>query len=64
MATPNKKPGIKCAECGCTPDYGERCDCEKRKAENASLERQAKTRRIIAHNMKMMAEAQAEWEYR
>ena len=61
-----KKPkaaGIRCCECGCRLDPGERCDCEKENAERRTAEQLAKTRRIIAQNIRMMEQAAIEFDY-
>lgn len=64
MNKTNKKgPGIRCVECGCRLDPGERCDCEKLAAERAWLETFARRRKLIAHNMRMMEQAQREFDY-
>lgn len=60
----DKKPGIRCANCGARLDSGERCDCEQYMAEHARKQREAKRRTIITHNMEMIAQAEREWMYR
>ena len=63
MAKRNNGPGILCVNCGCRLDPGERCDCEQREQQNAQQRKTAKTRRIIAHNIRMMEQAQIEFDY-
>ena len=58
-----KSAGIRCMECGCRLDPGERCDCEKITAEKRTAEQLAKTRRIVEHNLHVMEEAEKEWQY-
>lgn len=58
-----KTQGVRCVECGCILDYGERCDCEQRTAERLEEAKRASIRRTIAHNIKMMERAREEWEY-
>lgn len=60
----NKRlPGIRCVECGARLDPGERCDCEKTIAQQREARKSAKTREIVAHNMRMMERAAMEWDY-
>lgn len=61
---PKKSPGIRCAECGAWLDPGERCDCEKIKAEMAFLKRLSIGRKNATRNRKMMEQAQLEFDYR
>lgn len=56
-------PDIRCVNCGCHLDPGERCDCEQQEAQNKAARKAAETRRIIAHNLRVIEEAQREWEY-
>lgn len=63
MAKRRNGPGILCVNCGCRLDTGERCDCEEREQQAAQKRKTAKTRRIIAHNMRMMEQAQIEFDY-
>ena len=89
MAIRKNGPGIRCVNCGCRLDSGERCDCEQQEAQRKAVQAAAKTRRraqpgdegtmyrspeacdakrgrtnaIIAHNLRMMEQAQAEWDY-
>ncbi len=58
-----KGPGIRCANCGCHLDPGERCDCEQREAERRAAEKAAATRRIVEHNLRMMEQAMVEFDY-
>lgn len=58
-----KFPGIRCVNCGCRLDHGERCDCEKITAEKRTAEQMEKTRRIVEHNLRVMEEAEKEWQY-
>lgn len=58
------RPGIRCTECGARVDPGERCDCERTAAEKRTARQLAHTRRIIAHNIRMMEQAQTEFDYR
>lgn len=60
---PKKSPGICCVNCGCRLDPGERCDCEKITAEKRTAEQLARTRRIVEHNLRVMEEAEKEWQY-
>lgn len=48
---PRKSPGIRCTECGCRLDPGERCDCKTNPDASPS------TRQIIEHNKAMMKTA-------
>lgn len=57
----DRRPGIKCPDCGCRLDSGEVCDCERLRAENAQKKKHAKTQAIIAHNMEMIERAMMEW---
>lgn len=59
----SKTQGIRCVECGCFLDHGERCDCEQRTAERLEEAKRASIRRTIEHNIKMMERAREEWEY-
>ena len=60
----NKKgPGIRCVECGARLDPGERCDCEKIIAQQREARKSARTREIVANNIRMMERAETEWEY-
>lgn len=67
MTSKQKGPGILCAECGARIDrneyYSHRCDCERIAAEKRAAQQQARTRSIVAHNMRMMEQAATEWEY-
>ena len=54
---PKKFPGIRCVNCGCRLDPGERCDCEKITAEKRTAEQMERTRRIVEHNLRLMEEA-------
>lgn len=54
-------PGIRCANCGCHLDPGERCDCEQQEQQRKDAAARAKTRRLIAHNLRMVERAQEEW---
>lgn len=58
-----KGPGIRCVNCGCHLDPGERCDCEKLEAQRRSAAKQAETRRIVEHNLRMMEQALVEFDY-
>ena len=64
MTTTDNRHGIRCTECGARLDPGERCDCERTAAEKQTARQLAHTRRIIAHNIRMMERAQAEFDYR
>lgn len=44
-------PGVRCVECGCRLDPGERCDCETNSAARSS------TKQIIEHNKAIMKTA-------
>lgn len=44
-------PGVRCVECGCRLDPGERCDCKTNPDERRS------TQQIIEHNKAMMKTA-------
>lgn len=61
--TSKKGPGIRCTDCGCRLDPGERCDCERLAAEKRSKQQQAKKRQIIARNRRIMEQAMIEWGY-
>lgn len=63
MTKRNRGPGIVCTNCGCRLDPGERCDCEEREQRSAQQRKTAKTRRIIAHNIRMMEQARIEFDY-
>ena len=56
-------PGIRCVNCGCHLDPGERCDCERVEAERRAAEKAANTRRIVEHNLRVMEQAQLEFYY-
>lgn len=58
-----KKPGVRCVNCGCRLDPGERCDCERIERQNRTAEQRARTRAIIEHNMRMIEQAQREFLY-
>ena len=62
MARKNR-PGVRCVNCGCQLDPGERCDCERIEAERREEARKAETRRIVEHNLRMMEQAQLEYLY-
>lgn len=57
-----KSPGIRCVNCGCRLDPGERCDCEKITAEKRTVEQLARTRRIVEHNLRVMEEVDRVWK--
>ena len=63
MVNKRKTIGIRCVECGCILDHGERCDCEQRTAERREEERRAKSIKAIKANEMSMAQARREWEY-
>lgn len=54
---------VRCVNCGCRLDPGERCDCEQQEAQRKTAAQQAKTRCIVEHNTRMMEQAQLEWGY-
>lgn len=49
-------PGIRCVNCGCHLDPGERCDCEEREAQ-AVAKQTARRRKLIAQNRMMRERA-------
>lgn len=59
----DRRPGIKCPDCGCRLDPGEVCDCERLKAEQRMKARHAKTAAIIAHNLEVVEQAMRDWDY-
>lgn len=59
----DRRPGIKCPDCGCRLDHGEVCDCERLKAEKRTKERRSKTAAIIAHNLEVVEQAMRDWDY-
>ena len=59
----DRRPGIKCPDCGCRIDHGEVCDCERLKAEKRTKERRSKTAAIIAHNLEVVEQAIRDWDY-
>lgn len=63
---PKHGPGIRCTECGTTFDRGEYythvCDCERQKAEKAIARKEARRRQIVANNMRVIEQAQREWD--
>lgn len=63
MAQYTTGPGIRCVDCGCRLDPGERCDCEKQEDERKTAEKAAATRRIAEHNLRMMEQAAMEFYY-
>lgn len=63
MMSKRNDPGIRCVNCGCRLDPGERCDCEEIEVRQKTAAEKAKTRRIIAHNMRMMEKADEEWRF-
>ena len=63
MTTNKKGPGIRCVECGAWLDPGERCDCAKTIAKQREARKSARTREIVANNIRMMERAATEWEY-
>lgn len=67
MAT-DTRPGLRCTECGARLDrneyYSHICECEREAAEKRTAKQLAHTRRIIAHNIRMMEQAQTEFDYR
>lgn len=64
---PKKSPGIRCAECGATLDrseyYSHVCDCERTSAEKRAEKKAARTREIVANNLRVIEQAQREWDY-
>ena len=62
-----KGPGIRCTECGAVFDrseyYTHICDCERQKAEKNAAQKAALTRQIVANNMRVIEQAQHEWDY-
>lgn len=60
---PKKSHGIRCVNCGHRYVPGKRCDCEKITAEKRTAEQMEKTRRIVEHNLRVMEEAEKEWQY-
>ena len=50
----NSVYGSVCAECGARLDPGERCDCERQRAEQLQQQRQRKARRRVAANEQAM----------
>lgn len=58
----DRRPGIKCPDCGCRLDPGEVCDCERLKAEMEERKKHARTQAIIAHNMEVIEQAMHEWD--
>ena len=55
-------PGIRCVNCGCRLDPGERCDCEQQEAKRRAEERAAHTRQVVAHNLRMIENAYVEYD--
>lgn len=53
--------GVRCPNCGCTLDYGERCDCEQREAEMKRATERVKKQKAIRQNTELMAQAEQEW---
>ena len=47
-------PGVRCVNCGCRLDPGERCDCEER--ENQMLRKQALKKLQLAERNKRLLE--------
>lgn len=60
-----KGPGIRCTECNATLDHSERCDCENEPdiKRMVPVRKLANTRQIVDHNLRMMEQAQREWDY-
>lgn len=59
----NRSQGVRCTNCGCFLDRNERCDCEQLEAERRAERKRAETRRIVEHNLRIMEQAEKEWEY-
>lgn len=63
---PRKSPGIRCTECGATLDrseyYSHVCDCERMSAEKRAEKKAARTREIVANNLRVIEQAQREWD--
>lgn len=63
---PKKSPGIRCTECGATLDrseyYSHVCDCERQAAVKRAAQKAARTREIVANNLRVIEQAQREWE--
>lgn len=63
---PKKTPGIRCTECGATLDrseyYSHVCDCERQAAEKRAAQKAARTREIVANNLRVIEQAQREWD--
>lgn len=54
-------PGVRCVNCGCILDYGERCDCEER--ENQMLRKQALRKlQLLAKNKRLLDTAFDEYD--
>ena len=54
-------PGIRCINCGCHLDPGERCDCEEREAQ-AAAKQTARRRQLIERNRRLLEKAFAEYD--
>lgn len=54
-------PGIRCVNCGCHLDPGERCDCEEREAQ-AVAKQTARRRQLIERNRRLLEKAFAEYD--
>lgn len=58
-----KSQGVRCVNCGCTLDPGERCDCEKLEVKRKEMAQKAQRSRIVSHNIRMMEQARIEFDY-
>lgn len=53
--------GSVCVECGAHLDPGERCDCERQRAEQLQQQRQRKARRAVAANEQAVEHGWEDW---
>ena len=59
----SRSQGVRCVNCGCYLDPGDRCDCEQLEAERLAERKRAETRRIVEQNLRIIEQAEKEWEY-
>ena len=56
-------PGVRCVNCGCRLDPGERCDCEER--ESQMIHKQSMRRlQLVERNKRLLERAFAEYDCR
>lgn len=55
-------PGVRCVNCGCRLDSGERCDCERVEAEKRQSEQAARRIKLVEKTRLLLEQAFAEYD--